>query len=352
MNPPTSARVQYAETTDSRAGGRMHWMDMLRGIAVLLVVVLHGADIPYLNGNGVEQWAQVNRYLEPFRMPLLMFLSGLLLPRSLAKPLPLYAWGKFAAIGWPLLLWILLFGLLIYRGGIDHPAFWRSGGDYLWFLTALALCYLIGAGLKPLVRSSSAFLIAALSLCLAMLLTRHFAEINLPIATRTLYNGAFFFLGAACLRLIPRWNKVPALLIVTLAVIAVVIAHLGADDRALRTGTLYAVPGSVIGIAVVVWLAPRVRPCRAVSFLAWIGRSSIVVYIVHFPAAVLTHRLMMHWGADPVTHTVLCTAVALTVSVAAVALRPKTPWLYEFPHSRSVQERISRGPKTPVRVER
>ncbi|WP_219994909.1 hypothetical protein, partial [Proteus mirabilis] len=64
------------------------------------------------------------------------------------------------------------------------------------------------------------------------------------------------------------------------------------------------------------------------TFLAWVGRSSIVVYIVHFPAAVLTHRLMIFLGADPVTHTILCTVVGLVVSVAAVALRPKVPWLY------------------------
>ena len=330
----------------------MQWMDMLRGIAVLLVVVLHGADIPYLNGNGVEEWAQVNRYLEPFRMPLLMFLSGMLLPRSLAKPLRLYAWGKFAAILWPLLLWVLLFGLFIYRGGFDHPSFWRSGGDYLWFLTALTICYLIGVGLKPMVRSSWAFVIAALGLFAAMLLTRHFGEVDLGIATRTLYNGAFFFLGAACVKAISRWIKTPTIVVLALGLIAVAISLMGIDDRSLRTGTLYAVPGSVIGIAVAIWLASRVRSGAPLTFLAWIGRSSIVVYIVHFPAAVLTHRLMTFLGADPITHTILCTTVAMAVSVAAVALRPKAPWLYVFPRSGIIQQRITPRSKTRVRAPR
>ncbi|MGO1550271.1 MAG: acyltransferase family protein [Nesterenkonia sp.] len=330
----------------------MQWMDMLRGIAVLLVVVLHGADIPYLNGNGVEEWAQVNRYLEPFRMPLLMFLSGMLLPRSLAKPLRLYAWGKVAAILWPLLLWILLFGLFIYRGGIASPAFWRSGGDYLWFLTALTICYLIGVGLKPLVRSRWAFILAALGLFAAMLLTRQFTDIDLSIATRTLYNGAFFFLGAACVRAVPRWIRAHGAVVLVLGIIAVVISYMGADDRWLRTGTLYAVPGSVIGIAVAIWLASRVRSGLLLTFLAWVGRSSIVVYIVHFPAAVLTHRLMNFLDADPFTHTIMCTTVALTVSVAAVALRSRTPWLYVFPHSSGIQQRLSRRAETRVRLPR
>ncbi len=318
----------------------MHWMDMLRGIAVLLVVILHGADIPYLNGNGVEEWAGVNRYLEPFRMPLLMFLSGMLLPRSLSKPTTLYLWGKFAAVVWPLLVWIALFGGFIYRGGIDHPAFWRSGGDYLWFLTALTICYLIGLSLKPLVRYKWWLIAGAAALFIAMLLTRQFAEINLTIINRTLYNGAFFFLGAAFVRLVPAWIRTPAVVVLVLGVAAAVIAHLGVDDRTLRTGTLYAVPGSVIGIAVAIWLASRTPDGPVLRFLAWVGRSSIVVYIVHFPAAVLTHRLMMWLEADPVTHTIACTLVGLGVSLAGVAARPWTRWLYTVPRSQQVHARL------------
>ncbi len=322
---------------------------MLRGIAVLLVVVLHGADIPYLNGNGVEQWAEVNRYLEPFRMPLLMFLSGMLLPRSLAKPLPLYAWGKFAAIVWPLVLWGLLFGLFIYHGGFDHPAFWRSGGDYLWFLTALIFCYALGILLKPVVHHRAGLVGAALGVFLVMLLLRHFGEINLSIASRTLYNGAFFFLGAACVRVVPRWVKAPSLVVIALALIAAAISAAGVDHRDLRTGTLFAVPGSVIGIAVAVWLASRTPTGSVLRFLAWIGRSSIVVYILHFPAAVLTHRTMVALGADPVTHTIACTAAGLVVSVTAVALRPRTRWLYVFPGSSRIQGRIAERTNATVR---
>src|SRR5690625_4883707 len=142
-----------------------------------------------------------------------------------------------AAIVWPLGLWILLFGGFIYRGGLDSPAFWRSGGDYLWFLTALTICYLIGVGLKPLVRHSWTFFIAALGLFAAMLLIRHFGDIDTAIATRTLYNGAFFFLGAACVRFVPRWIKAPVLLVTALAVVAAAISSLGIDARWLRPGT-------------------------------------------------------------------------------------------------------------------
>lgn len=336
----------------AQAPARMHWMDMLRGIAVLLVVILHGADIPYLNGNGVEQWAEVNRYLEPFRMPLLMFLSGMLMPRSLAKTLPVYLWGKFAAIVWPLVLWGLLFGLLIYRGGIDDPAFWRSGGDYLWFLTALTICYLIGALLTPAAHRITILVTLSLAIFVSMLVLRHLGLTDLPLITRTLYNGAFFFLGAACFRAVPLWLRTPGLIVAVLAVIAGVISYLGIDDRALRTGTLYAVPGSVLGIAVAIWVAARIPKSRLLDALAWVGRSSIVVYIIHFPAAVLCHRLMVSLQADPVTHTIACTIAGLAASLAAVAMRPYTPWLYVFPRGPQVQARLTQRATAAVRSDR
>lgn len=328
----------------------MHWMDMLRGIAVLLVVFLHGADIPYLTGNGVEAWADVNRHLEPFRMPMLMFLSGMLLPRSLTKPVLLYLWGKFAAIGWPLILWVAIFGGLIYNAGIMNPGFWLSGGDYLWFLTALLICYVIGTVLKPLSGSHWWMLAAGVGLFLGMIATRHITDLGLAIADRTLSNGAFFFLGAGLAVLIPRWVKTPWFLILPMAALAAYCAHLGVDDRSLRAGTPQAAAISVLGIAVIIWAAARIPSGRLQTFLAWVGRGSIVVYIVHFPAAVLTRRVVVALDGGPVMNTVLCTVVAMTVALTAVALRPKMPWLYVFPRHQEVAARITaqRQPVAPA----
>lgn len=43
-------------------------MDFLRGLAVLLVVVLH-ANSQNIAGASVEWWADVNRHLTPFGCP-------------------------------------------------------------------------------------------------------------------------------------------------------------------------------------------------------------------------------------------------------------------------------------------
>ena len=63
---------------------RVGWLDSLRGVAILLVVVLHAGEALRVAVGPTPGLDQVNLFLEPFRMPVLMFLSGFLLPQSLA----------------------------------------------------------------------------------------------------------------------------------------------------------------------------------------------------------------------------------------------------------------------------
>ncbi len=105
--------------TDAPRKARLQWMDMLRGSAIVLVMLWHSSAVPVLYGARMPEAVRaVNMFFLPFRMPTLMFLSGLLLPASLRKPLPVYYAGKFAAIGWPYLVFVLLDRLL---QGNDNP---------------------------------------------------------------------------------------------------------------------------------------------------------------------------------------------------------------------------------------
>ncbi|MBA8921633.1 acyltransferase family protein [Nesterenkonia jeotgali] len=327
-------------STPAHPAPRMQWMDLLRGVAVLLVVVLHGSDIPRANGLGVDEWAQLNLYLEPFRMPLLMFLSGTLLPRSLAKPPALYLWGKFASIVWPLMIWLVGFGVLIYHGGPGRLEYWLTG-DYLWFLMALTICYLVGMLLKPAVSRPGPLSGIAVVVFLLMLVTRHFTELENSLVSRTLYYGAFFFLGAACARILLRWATAPWLLIAALAVIMALLADHGLEDREFRAGSLYAAPTAMIGIAVILWVAPRIPAGRINRFMQWTGRNSLVVYVSHFPIIILIHRGLSEIGVDPVLHVAGCTIGGLLMSLLAVWLRPWTRWLYTVPGDRRVASRLA-----------
>ncbi|WP_408610937.1 acyltransferase family protein [Brevibacterium yomogidense] len=257
----------------------MDWMDELRGLAVLLVILHHIFGIPVVLGGGAPPWVDFMRVLEPFRMPLLLVLSGMLLPRSLAKPSRLYYWGKVRGILWPFVLWTLITNLvLLHVSNLASPWTWIGGSWHLWFLAVLLACYLVG----PLIRWIPAWLWVV-----PMVMLEPF--VGTSSYRRILWYGAFFFLGAALSVFASRWQgvrwPVPAVLLVASAGFGVWVASpVGTYER----GPV-AFLASATGVAAIVWVAPRAPRIRALQF---VGRESMVFYIVHFGAVGATWLLI------------------------------------------------------------
>lgn len=136
-------------------------MDGLRGLAVVAVVLLHAE----LTAGPLPWLAAVNQALEPYRMPLLMALSGMLLARSLAKGARRHLAGKARAILWPYLVWatldlghVVVDGLVageplppdLVRLAIYNPA------SYLWFLAFLFCYHVLATPLPTWLRGAAA----------------------------------------------------------------------------------------------------------------------------------------------------------------------------------------------------
>ena len=83
---------------------------------------------------------------------------------------------------------------------------------------------------------------------------------------------------------------------------------------------------AVVGAVGVLQRLPRLRALRAVE---WLGRNSIVPYLVHLPVIELLGR-HSDLPAGPGTFA-LYYAVTIGVCVLAVLLRPVTGFLYAFP---------------------
>ncbi|GAB3288187.1 acyltransferase [Pseudoclavibacter terrae] len=250
-------------------------MDALRGIAMLLVVLFHaGTGVAYFGDfypRGIEVFNQI---VEPYRMPTLMFLSGILLHRSLNKSAGAYFGGKARKIGWPYLLWSLV-GLAL-AGDLALSYILRIAYNpaetHLWYLWFLLIFYSAAWALKkvPSIAVASAALIASQFLPEAFRLEK------------AAFLFAFFMLGNCYSQHRQKINGVlNKPLTMALAVVAAAVASY-ASVAGLKVvyEPLYAL-GVVGMIAIAMNLVPRIRAGRTRSVLEFLGRNSIVLYIVH-----------------------------------------------------------------------
>ncbi|WP_336639790.1 acyltransferase family protein [Micrococcus luteus] len=316
---------------------RMTWMDAMRGFAVLLVMFTHTYTMP----QGLDAafssvaFANVAQVFQSWRMPMLVFLSGVLLPRSVSKPLGTYYRGKAERILWPFLVWMVVLALATGKpGSLLSVEFWRGGAWHLWFLWVLMLCYLIG----PVIRRVPALVVAVVLFVLLLEFVsgpRHWV--------RPLYWGVYFFLGAASARLLPRIRTAPA----ALGVIAVILMVL--TVTATRTGALvvaerqpWSVFAALPGILVVLWLGPRLP---RLPFLEFCGRRSMVLYVAHMPVLILAVAAFRDLAAvRPVDFYVAIASFTFLVPLALALGYRRVRWLFEFPTAGRVRAR----PRTRV----
>lgn len=267
---------------------RNKWMDFTRGVCILLVLALHASAA--LSDNGLATPGLVrsfNLLFEPFRMPLLMFLSGMLLERSLLKPTKNYIGGKLAKIYWPFLLWSMI--VLAAENRLTLEAILKtpiSAPTLLWYLWFLCAYHLIALGMQrfsvPIVP------VVALSLVGSELLP------DVLRASRFAYLFAFFLLGhlAASSRLSMSGKGPLAIFGFILAVFGAVLSSRGWETR-YNALYVWAPFGMIL---LLLWLSPFYLRTFLGDKLEWVGRNSIVFYVVHFPVQIMTARAIASKG--------------------------------------------------------
>lgn len=299
MGRMSEPRAGADTTSRSLASDRAQWMDLIRGAAILLVLLLHATTIPWLSGDARPPLplVAVNEALSPYRMPLLFLLSGLLLERSLRKPLGTYYGNKVRTLVWPYLLWSVV-GMLSEavltgaRVSFTDPELWAPNG-WLWFIAYLIAFYAAAPALAAL-RGPLFSLVPAGMLLLALLLPP-------GLSSDLAYYGAFFFGGLLCARYAGtlRRHENVGILIVCLAGAGTLSATLaartyGATELLPDGFTAHRIdllPAVIAGIAAAVLLARRlVRPGAkrsAAPWLRYIGENSVVFYVTHVPVIAL-----------------------------------------------------------------
>lgn len=316
---------------------RMDWMDVMRGIAVLLVILFHTESQIRGNVSGYPAvFAVINDAVAPFRMPTLMFLSGMLLPRSLKKRASIYLRGKLFAVGWPYLLWSsVLVGLLamtvkLTGNGSSLSDFGRIFYDppsYLWYLAYLLIFYVGALGTSARVRQWT--IPVALS-----------GAAFVPDGnwSQMLYLLAFFLFGDLVAR---NWRDLERFL--ALPSVVTISAILGAT----------AAVASVLGVVVryQVWWAPAVVAAifaalpataalartRAGRHVANAGKQSIVFYATHYVFLIIAFNLLARVGLDnALILSVILPVLAVAFGMLLVLLRRfrAVDALFVFPSGR------------------
>src|SRR5690554_5489006 len=319
-----------AATALDRRGARIDWMDLLRGISILLVILHHSTQIVSARIDDVpEALTFLSNFFAPFRMPMLMFLSGLLVATSLKRPAGAYLWGKVRRIVWPIVVWTLIY--VTASGGSDfawyEPGFWAT---YLWFLQFITAYYLLAL----LTKWVPTWVLIVLPFVGAFLLEMDSLE------QRFLYLMPFFFLGAFIERF---WTQYASILSSRLAVILCVIP-LGV---ALYSGLVYplwyhplaAIP-AMVGILVLVRLASTMPEARWLAPVRFTGRYSLIFYCVHYPVFAALGRLAERAGiTDPIIGLVGVFALTLLVcfGFAYIGRRLPVSLLFELPTRRKAK---------------
>jgi fucose 4-O-acetylase-like acetyltransferase len=321
-------QVVAAPPRANSSASRYQWMDISRGLGVLLIVVVHAGSVySAWTGGNVPGWIRsLDLALSPFRIPLLIFLSGMLLTRSVAKGSERFISGKLKNLAWPYIIWTAIIlvaslgpaGLLNIKGWL--------GGTVLWYLTFLFFYYAVGL----LFARVPVLVIAAYALALSMVLPD-----ESKYGSRLFLLMAYFFVGAFAGQHLDRFTGairskwIVALLPLLVAVSYYCTQHPGTNYSPFLAPLLIAL---IICMCGVFNLFVSGAVARAFQFA---GRNSLVYYVVHVPIYVVLYSVL--FGLD-ITSPYVCIGLALVLGIAVPTglsvLRERSPavqLLFESP---------------------
>jgi fucose 4-O-acetylase-like acetyltransferase len=315
---------------------RLVWIDIARGIGVILVVFGHILDGQLRAGllppGALARWTAYALYT--FHMPLFFFLAGLNVSHSLERGRDAFLQSKLWTIAYPYFLWSLIQGGVIMSLGraVNTPVTledlaaipYRPMAQF-WFLYSLMICHLVAAATDAGKRKFVLASLAALSL-VAFYLT--------PTHTRmvlTLYNFPLYVVGIFVNRAVAAfeptyWRGAILIWLGFAAIVAFAGNESNFDEQAIT-----AIPACVLGIFGVIWVS-KLMARRGGEWLAKVGVMSMTIYILHLlaGAGVRFILLRLHFPPMPALYLLIGTAVGVLAPMLAHMLFTRVgllPWL-------------------------
>lgn len=323
---------------------REPWIDLVKAVAIMLVVLMHAEGRLAAHGLTSAGWAAVTTALGTLRMPTFFLVSGLFARKSLTLALPVFCTRKVWRFLWIYLLWSVGYvAMLALIGVVDHDgAFsdeakgWVTGSltasSELWYMVALPVFFLGARAMRrmsvpvQLVGAASlSFLFGAGLMQFGMWGPDHMADYFVYFLI-----GCYFGKVIRSLTVRVRW---PSAVICGVAWVSLCITLSGTAGENLGNALLplLAVPFTLMLAAVLArraWTGP----------LVWLGRNTLPVYVMHFAPvslivlAVRRAQLIAPGSYLAMASPVLVSAASLGVILCVHPLMARwAPWSLALP---------------------
>jgi surface polysaccharide O-acyltransferase-like enzyme len=287
-------------------------VDLIRTLAIVLVIFLHAAAFPYaipenVTSNVMWNWWTVNIYdaLGRVSVPLFVMLSGALLldPAKVNEPLKVFFKKRLSRVGLPIVFWGAAF--FAWQFLVNKEAFTVDNvingvllGPYyhFWFLYLLVGLYLVTPFLRVLVayvdrKTFSYFMILWFVGTITLAAFSSFSSLN--------FNPSIFvftgWIGYFLLGIYLQKVKVRSLLLIALVVLGFAVAVVGTyfvtADVGERVITFFHDSLSfnmIAASAALFLLLCKIKPERIAKshlkvqrLLHWISQNTLPIYLFH-----------------------------------------------------------------------
>ncbi|GAA3664799.1 acyltransferase family protein [Microbacterium marinilacus] len=309
-------------TTEAPVRTRETWADTAKGIAIILVVLLH-AEFDYLEVLPKWRWDEYSGVIETFRMPLFFFTAGLFAQRALAKDLRGLIDSRLLRLVWVYTLWTAV-GLLVAQA-IPFVArtglpLWESllllpvwPNAATWFVYAIVLYFVLAWLLRRLP------MLVQLLLAVGVTVLFHTGRLLPPMTEEWVKIGEYFLffllavaIGPRLRALAPRvraWQALVAPMVYAGLVAALRVAGAPQNVVVWLSMSLLAVPAGC-GLAI------ALSQARAFGWLARLGSDTLRVYLLHWYVLTLATFLL---GLVPVWPSALVPLLVPALVAAAFA---------------------------------
>ena len=309
---------------ESRPASRLAWVDVARGIGILLVVYGHAlrAQVTARQIDPVWNAAFQDDVIYAFHMHLFFFLAGLFVAGSIAKGSAPFLRTKLVTIAYPYVLWSVISALLgtLASGATNYEMdlgyvtgiWWKPIYQY-WFLYALFVCDLVALA----IRADRRIAIVLSLLSAAGLLAFLPGMLGVSAAYFSFFFGGVV-LSPYVLKLRVDYRVAGAVALIMVAVFVVsfwqagpFVATLGATATAVLRG--------ICGVSAVLALS-MIIGARA-PWLALIGTASMAIYVMHtiFSAGLRIVMLKLGMG-EPTLSLVACTIIGIVAPLIGWAI--------------------------------